>query len=184
MVLMTTLHSAWREAGCDSLQSLLCSAEGIGRCTHIVGGMMSVQLRCRHLFNTGNSYKSASNLTEVVVASSIATFEHIHYGADKSVRVFHQLAIASKIKCLKKKTESCLDKNLIAVETEREAEFTLVKQLNDLDDMLAGITNSHNSRRALVAEVGNDNWSVDQRPDVVICQRLIVVSLLCVKKLP
>jgi hypothetical protein len=50
--------------------------------------------------------------------------------------------------------------------------------LNDLDDVLAGIANGNNSRRALVAKVGNDDWAVDERSDVVVCQRLSLVSAL------
>jgi hypothetical protein len=100
-------------------------------------------------------------LTEVGVAGSITTLEHIHDGANKSVGVLHRFAITGNVECLEEKTKPCLDQDLIAVETNREAKFAFVEKLNNLNDVLAGIANSYDSRRTFVAEVGNDNGSVN-----------------------
>jgi hypothetical protein len=122
---------------------------------------MAVQVWRGHGLDTRNSYESASNATEVVVASGIASLEHVHHGADETVAVFDQLAIARKVESLEEQTETGLHENLIAVEAEGETKLALVKELYDLDDMLASITNSYNSRRGLVAKVCDNYRAVD-----------------------
>lgn len=80
--------------------------------------MVAVELRCGHWLYTRHSDKSASDATEVVVASSVATFEHVHDGADKAIAVFDQLAIMGKIEGLEEETEPGLDKDLVSIEAE------------------------------------------------------------------
>jgi hypothetical protein len=120
----------------------------------------------------GNSDERASNSTKVSIASSIATLKHIHDGANQTVAVLNQLALTSKVKCLKEEAKSCLDKDLVTVEAERETKLPLVKKLDNLDDVFASIANSHNGRRSLVAKIGDDNGAIDKCSDVVIYQRL------------
>ena len=132
-------HGTWREAGCNGLQCLLSRTEGFCRRAHAVLRVVAVELWCGHWLYTRNSYKSAPDATEVVVASSIAAFEHVHDRAHKSVAVFDQLAITGKVERLEEQAEPSLDKNLISVEAEGEAELALVKKLYDLDHVFASI---------------------------------------------
>jgi uncharacterized FAD-dependent dehydrogenase len=128
----------------------------------------------------GKRHESTSDAAKVHAASSIASLQHVHNGTHKTVRVFHQLAIASKIQSLEQQTEASLNKDLIAIEAERDTQFSLVEKLDNLDYVLAGIANGNDSRRTLVAKVSNNNWAVDERPNVVVCQRLGYISVLCV----
>jgi hypothetical protein len=107
---------------------------------------MAVQVWRGHWFNVGNSYEGTSNTTEVVVASSIASLEHVHDRADETVAVFDQLAIARKVERLEEQAETGLYEDLIAVEAEGETKLALVKELHDLNNVLASIADSYNSR--------------------------------------
>jgi hypothetical protein len=127
-------------------------------------------LWCGHWLHTRHGYESTPDATEVVVASSIAAFEHVHDGADKAVAIFDQLAITGKVEGLEEETEPGLDEDLISVEAERKAELALVKKLYDLDNVFASIADGYDGRGSFVSEVCNNNWPVNKRADVVVYQ--------------
>lgn len=131
------------------------------------------------MLDARNCYQRASNAAKVRVASGITAFKHVHDRADQAIAVLDQLAITSKSKYLEQKTEAGLRQDLVAVKAEREAQLALIEKLNDLDDVLACITNSNDSRGTSVAKVGDNDWAVDERPYVVVYQGLIQLAFLC-----
>lgn len=92
-----------------------------------------------------------------------ATLEHIDDGTDETVAIFDELAIAVEVDGLEEKAKSSLDEDLITIETEGEAQLAFVKELDNLDDVLACITDSNDSCRCFVAKIiGDDGWAVNQ----------------------
>jgi hypothetical protein len=98
----------------------------------------------RHLLYARNSRDAAANATELSVPGSVSTLEHVHNGADDAVAVLDEFAFSGKVQRLEKQTKASLHEHLISVETEREAQLTLVEELDDLDDVFACIANGYN----------------------------------------
>jgi hypothetical protein len=109
--------------------------------------------------------------------SSRPSLEHVHDRAYEAVAVLDEFAITGKVECLEKETKAGLDKNLVSVEAEREAESSLVKQLYDLHNVFTGIADCDQRRRSLVADVGNNSWAIDQSANVVVRKGLGDVSM-------
>jgi hypothetical protein len=140
---------------------------------------MMVNTWCWYLFSANYRDHRAANTSELVSTRGIGTLKHLDDDANKPVAVFDELAIAVKTKSLEEKTEASLDEDLITVEAERKAQLALVKKLNDLNDVLAGITNGDHCRRALVAKVGQNGGTIDEGANVVVRQGLVCVSFSC-----
>lgn len=90
-----------------------------------------------------DSDDTAAHATELIEASGVAVLKHVHDDTNEAVTVLDELAISSKVEGLEEETEACLDKDLVTVEAERKAQLALVQEFNNLDDALAGITNSY-----------------------------------------
>lgn len=91
------------------------------------------------------SHDATAYAAELCVASSISALKHIHDGANEAIAILHELAFPGKTEGLEEQAKAGLHKDLIAVETEGEAEFAFVEELNDLHNVFAGITNSYHS---------------------------------------
>jgi hypothetical protein len=85
------------------------------------------------------------DIPELHGPSGRSALEHIHDRTHDAVAVLDEFAISRKVEGLEKEPEACLDKNLISVQAKREAESSLVEELDDLHNVFAGITNCDQS---------------------------------------
>jgi hypothetical protein len=56
--------------------------------------------------------------------------------------IFDELTITIQVERLEEKPKASLNKHFVAIKAEGEAQLAFVKQLHDLDDVLAGVTDS------------------------------------------
>jgi hypothetical protein len=172
-ILRSGFHGTRGEAGGDRFEGLLRRTKSVHRCTHHAFGVVAREhgSRC-HVFQARNGDHGTANATVFLCACSGTGVEHIHDDTGKPVAVFNELAIAVKTEGLEQEPEAGLDEDLISIEAEREAQFTLVEKLHNLDNVLAGVADGNHCRRALVAKVGNDGRPIDERSNVMVCQGL------------
>lgn len=95
------------------------------------------------MLHAWNSHNATAYPAELGVASSITALKHVHNGANEAVAVLDELTFTRKAQGLEKQTKASLYEYLITVEAEGKAEFTLIKKLDNLHNVLAGIANSY-----------------------------------------
>lgn len=141
-IVATRLHATGGEACGDSLERFLGRTQRVHGGTHASLGIMARQ--CRRS-NSGYGDQGTSGAAEFRRASGGTALEHVHDCADETVAILSQLAIASEVDSLVEQPESSHHKDLITVEAEGKAQFTLIEKLYDLNNVLTGIANGDKS---------------------------------------
>lgn len=122
-----------------------------------------------------NGNKHASNSLEIHGAGGLSSAEQLDDSVDQALVVSHHLAIVLEIDGLVKEGHSADNEKILLVETEGESHASLLKKLDNLNDVLAGGTNVDQGGSSLGAEAGANGGAVDEGADVVVGKGLFIV---------
>lgn len=91
---------------------------------------------------------------------------------EQPMALLRELALSLQTQNLPQKTQSRHQHELLPVDTHGEAESSFIEQLQNLNNVLARVRNSEHRWRPNLLIRKADSWTVNQRPDIVVDQRL------------
>jgi len=99
---------------------------------------------------------------------------------DEALAVAEEHAFFLEVEGLVQQGEAAEGEHLGLRDAEGEGHAALLEELDDLDEVLAGVCEGDDRGGGLVAEGGADGWTVEQAPDVIVSKRLLGLAWILI----
>lgn len=134
-------------------------------------------LRIDSTFAYIQRHQKTGDHTELSCSSNRLGLQLIDDGSKQLSAFLGELAVPLQAHGLPQQTQSRHEYDFLPVDADRGAKTSLIKQLQNLDNVLARVRHSENRRRTELLVTEADSGAVNQGSDKIVDQRLLTLAV-------